>query len=254
MSKTCLITGGSRGIGLETARLAAADGWDVAITYREDIAAADQAVAMVRTAGRRAMAVRADVGIEADIVTAFLAVDVELGPIAGLVNNAGISLQNPVEALADADLKRMFAVNVFGTMLCCREAVRRMSTRHGGSGGSIVNVSSMAATIGGRSGSSTYAATKGAIDVFTTGFAREVANDGIRVNVVRPGVTDTDMIAGMRAGAKREAVEATIPMRRYGKPDEIAEAIVWLLSDKASFVTGAHVNAGGGGFHVGAPS
>jgi NAD(P)-dependent dehydrogenase (short-subunit alcohol dehydrogenase family) len=254
MSKTCLITGGSRGIGYETARLAAADGWDIAITYREDVAAANSVVAMIRTIGRRAMAIRADVGMEADIKAAFAAADAELGPVTGLVNNAGISLHNRVEALADDDLKRMFAVNVFGTMLCCREATVRMSVRHGGNGGSIVNVSSMAATIGGRAGSSTYAATKGAIDVFTTGFAREVADQGIRVNVVRPGVTDTDMIAGMRSGAKRSTIEATIPMGRYGKPQEIAETIVWLLSDKASFVTGAHVNAGGGGFHVGAPS
>ena len=254
MSRTCLITGGARGIGFETARLAAAAGWDVAIIYREQAAAADKAVAMVRSAGQRALAVRADVGSEADIVAAFAAVDQHLGPIAGLVNNAGISFQNRVDALVDAEIRRMFDVNVFGLMLCCREAARRMSTRHGGKGGSIVNISSMAATIGGRPGASMYAASKGAVDVFTTGFAREVGAEGIRVNVVRPGVTETDMIAGVHTGAKRKAVEATIPMGRFGAPAEIAEAVVWLLSDQASFVTGAHLNAGGGGFHVGAPA
>ena len=148
----------------------------------------------------------------------------------------------------------MFAVNVIGLMLCCREAARRMSTRNGGKGGAIVNVSSMAATIGGRPMSSTYAASKGAVDVFTVGFAREVAAEGIRVNAIRPGVTDTDMIESMRSGPLRAATEATIPMHRYGRPEEVGAAIVWLLSDKASFVTGANINVGGGGFHVGAPA
>ena len=200
------------------------------------------------------MAVRADVGHAAEVVEAFAAVDKAFGPVAGLVNNAGIAFNNRVEALVDADLRRMFEVNVLGLMACCREATKRMSTRHGGAGGSVVNISSMAATIGGRPGSSTYAATKGAVDVFTTGFAREVAAEGIRVNAVRPGVTDTDMIAGMRSGPKRTAVEVTIPMGRFGTPREIAETVVWLLSDRAAFVTGAHVNVGGGGFHVGAPA
>lgn len=254
MAKICLITGGARGIGFECAKLAAADGWDVAITYREQAAAADGTVAAIKAIGRRAMAVRADVGHAAEVVEAFVAVDKAFGPVAGLVNNAGIAFNNRVEALADADLRRMFEVNVLGLMACCREATKRMSTRHGGAGGSVVNISSMAATIGGRPGSSTYAATKGAVDVFTTGFAREVAAEGIRVNAVRPGVTDTDMIAGMRSGPKRTAVEVTIPMGRFGTPREIAETVVWLLSDRAAFVTGAHVNVGGGGFHVGAPA
>ena len=148
----------------------------------------------------------------------------------------------------------MFDVNVIGLMLCCREAAKRMSTRYGGAGGCIVNVSSMAATIGGRAVASSYAASKGAVDVFTMGFAKEVGAEGIRVNVVRPGVTDTDMIAHMRSGPKRAEVESTIPMHRYGKPEEVAAAIVWLLSEQASFVTGAHLNVGGGGFHVGAPA
>jgi NAD(P)-dependent dehydrogenase (short-subunit alcohol dehydrogenase family) len=148
----------------------------------------------------------------------------------------------------------MFAINVVVHVLCCREAVRRMSTRREGKGGAIVNVSSMAATIGGRPGASAYAASKGAVDVFTMGLAREVAAEGIRANAVRPGVTDTDMIGPMRSGRVRAEIEATIPMQRYGNPDEVAQAIVWLLSDQASYVTGAHVNVGGGGFHVGAPA
>jgi NAD(P)-dependent dehydrogenase (short-subunit alcohol dehydrogenase family) len=148
----------------------------------------------------------------------------------------------------------MFAVNVIGLLLCCREAAKRMSICHGGKDGSIVNVSSMAATISGRPGASAYAASKGAVDVFTTGFAKEVAVERIRVNVVRPGVTDTDMIEHMRHGERRAAIEATIPMQRYGNPAEVAQAIVWLMSDKASYVTGAHVNVGGGGFLVGAPA
>ena len=254
MARTCLITGGARGIGLETARLAAASGWDVAIVYRQQSAAAEQAVAAVEVMGRRAMAVQADVGREADIVAAFKAVDNRMGPISGLVNNAGISAPSRVGALVDSELRRMLDVNVIGVMLCCREAVNRMSTRSGGHGGSIVNVSSMAATIGGRPGSSTYAASKGAVDVFTTGMAREVAAEGIRVNAVRPGVTDTDMIAPIQSGPGRSRVEATIPMQRFARPEEVAAAIVWLLSDAASFVTGAHLNVGGGGFHIGAPA
>ena len=254
MARTCVITGGGRGIGLETARLAAAANWDVAIIYREQAQAADQAVAELKATGRKAMAIKADVGREADIVAAFQAVDRTMGPIGALVNSAGTSAANRVDALDANEVRRMFDVNVLGLMLCCREGVRRMSTRHGGHGGGIVNISSMAATIGGRPGSSTYAASKGAVDVFTTGLAREVAAEGIRVNAVRPGVVDTDMIAGMRSGPKRAAVEATIPMQRFGTPQEIAATIVWLLSDASPFLTGAHINVGGGGFHVGAPA
>ncbi|MEO8755223.1 MAG: SDR family oxidoreductase, partial [Casimicrobiaceae bacterium] len=169
------------------------------------------------------------------------------------VNSAGIANHNRVDALDGDAIARMMQLNVIGLMLCCREAARRMSTAHGGKGGAIVNVSSMAATIGGRAGASTYAASKGAVDVFSMGFAKEVAAEGIRVNVVRPGVTDTDMIAPIRSGPKRAQIEATIPMQRYGTPDELAQAIVWLLSDYASFVTGAHLNVSGGGFLIGAP-
>lgn len=251
MAKVCLITGGARGIGRETARLAAQDGWDIAINYRERTDAAEAAVREIEAMGRRAVAIEADVAKEADIVAMFTAAEKALGPIRGLVNSAGISHHNRVDALNMGELEHMFAVNVLGLMLCCREAAKRMSAKNGGHGGSIVNVSSMAATIGGRAGASSYAASKGAVDVFTMGFAKEVAAEGIRVNAVRPGVTDTDMIHFMRSGPKRAEVEATIPMKRYGRPAEVAQAIVWLLSDKASFVTGAHVNAGGGGFLVG---
>ncbi len=253
MSKVCLITGGARGIGRETARLAAAAGWDVAINFRERSDAAEAVAAEIGSVGRNAVAIRGDIGKESDVVEMFVSADRALGPITGLVNSAGVSTNTRVDAINAIDLAHMFAVNVVGLVLCCREAARRMSTRHGGKGGSIVNVSSLAATIGGRSGASAYAASKGAVDVFTMGFAKEVAAEGIRVNVVRPGVTDTDMIEHMRHGERRAAIEATIPMQRYGNPSEVAQAIVWLLSDKASYVTGAHINVGGGGFHVGAP-
>ncbi len=253
MSKVCLITGGARGIGRETARMAAAAGWDVAVSFRERSDAADAVVAAITTAGGRAIAVRGDVAQERDVISMFETAERALGPITGLVNAAGISLHNRVEAIQARDLERMFAVNVIGLMLCCREAARRMSTARGGHGGAIVNVSSMAATIGGRPEASTYAASKGAVDVFTTGFAKEVAAEGIRVNVVRPGVTDTEMIEPIRQGPRRAQIEATIPMQRYGSPGEVAAAIVWLLSDAAAYVTGAHLNVSGGGFHVGAP-
>jgi NAD(P)-dependent dehydrogenase (short-subunit alcohol dehydrogenase family) len=222
MSKVCLITGGARGIGRETTRLAAAVGWDVAINFRERTDAAMAAVAEIASIGRKAVAVRGDVAKESDVVAMFEAAERALGPITGLVNSAGVSTNSRIDAINAHDLERMFAVNVIGLLLCCREAAKRMSTRHGGKGGSIVNVSSMAATIGGRPGAAAYAASKGAVDVFTMGFAKEVAAEGIRVNVVRPGVTDTGMIEHIRRGERRAAVEATIPMQRYGNPVEVA--------------------------------
>jgi NAD(P)-dependent dehydrogenase (short-subunit alcohol dehydrogenase family) len=175
-----------------------------------------------------------------------------LGPVTALVNSAGVSMHNRVDALDATALRHMFEVNVIGLMLCCREAAKRMSTAHCGHGGAIVNISSMAATIGGRSSASTYAATKGAVDVFTSGFAKEVAAEGIRVNVGRPGVTDTDMIArlGMHSGPALAKAEATIPMQRYGSVEEVAAAVLWLLDRQSSFVTGAHLNVGGGGFVI----
>ncbi len=251
MTGTCLITGGSRGIGRATALAAARAGWDVAINYRDHADAAESLATEIRALGRKALTIRADVAVEADIVAMFEKAESGLGAIRALVNSAGISNHGRVDSLDAACLRRMMEVNVIGLMLCCREAARRMSTAHGGRGGAIVNVSSMAATIGGRGGASTYAASKGAVDVFTMGFAKEVGAEGIRVNVVRPGVTETDMIVGMHTGPKRAEVEASIPMKRFGQPEEVAQAIVWLLSDQASFVTGAHLNAGGGGFLVG---
>jgi len=253
MNETCLITGGARGIGRATALAAANAGWNVAINYRERADAADEVAAAVRAVGRKAVTLKADVAREAEIIDLFRKTEDALGPIRGLVNSAGIANHNRVDALDGEAIARMMQLNVIGLMLCCREAARRMSTAHGGKGGAIVNVSSMAATIGGRAGASTYAASKGAVDVFTTGFAKEVAAEGIRVNVVRPGVTDTDMIAAIRSGTRRAQIEATIPMRRYGTPEELAQAIVWLLSDSASFVTGAHLNVSGGGFLIGEP-
>jgi NAD(P)-dependent dehydrogenase (short-subunit alcohol dehydrogenase family) len=247
-----LVTGGARGIGRATALLAAEQGFDIAVGWRERRDAADAVVAEVEKRGRRAVAVQADVADEASIVRMFEVVDQALGPLAGVVNSAGIGYHARVDGFERPPLEALFAVNVIGLMLCCREAARRMSTARGGRGGAIVNVSSMAATIGGRPGASAYAASKGAVDVFTTGFAKEVAAEGIRVNAVRPGVTLTDMVAAIRDDpARQAAVAASIPMQRVGRPEEVAEAIVWLLSDKASFVTGTHLNVGGGGFVIG---
>lgn len=251
MKGTCVITGGARGIGRATARIAAREGWDIAINYRERADAAEALVAEVSALGRRAVAIRADVADEAQVITLFDQVESTLGPVGSVVNSAGVAFHNRVEALDASQLRRMLDVNVIGLMLCCREAVKRMSTVRGGVGGAIVNVSSMAATIGGRPGACTYAASKGAVDVFTVGFAKEIAPEGIRVNAVRPGVTDTDMIARLRSGSMRAQIEASIPMRRFGTPEEVAEAIVWLLSEKAAFITGAHVNVAGGGFVIG---
>jgi NAD(P)-dependent dehydrogenase (short-subunit alcohol dehydrogenase family) len=253
MSGVCLITGGARGIGRATARLAAACGWDVAINFHARSQAAEALAGEIASAGRRAVAVGGDVAKEGDVIAMFSMAERVLGPVTGLVNCAGVSMNSRVDAIDARELERMFAINVIGLLVCCREAAKRMSTRHGGKGGAIVNVSSMAATIGGRPGASAYAASKGAVDVFSMGFAREVAAEGVRVNVVRPGMTDTDMIGQLREAGRRAAIEASIPMQRYGDPAEVANVIVWLLSERASYVTGAHVNVGGGGFHLGAP-
>lgn len=251
--KVILITGGSRGIGRATAKRAASLGYDVAVNYREQAQAAEQLQAELVARGVHAAAIQADIGREEDIVRLFEETEARLGPITDLVCNAGIAGASRVDELDAEQLARMLEINVSGLMLCCREAARRMSTRHGGQGGRIVNISSLAATTGGREGASTYAATKGAVDVFTSGFAREVASEGIRVNVVRPGMTMTDMTARTRDDPERRAqIEATIPMGRVGQPEEIATVIMWLLSDEASFVTNTHVNVGGGGFNIGA--
>jgi NAD(P)-dependent dehydrogenase (short-subunit alcohol dehydrogenase family) len=253
MAKVLLVTGGARGIGRATVELAAARGFDVAIGYRKDRDAAEAAAEAVRIEGRRAVAVQADVAHETDIIRMFEETERQLGQITALVNNAGISTRMRVDAASAAELERLVAVNVIGLMLCCREAAKRMSTAHGGHGGAIVNVGSMAAFAGGRPGASHYAGSKGAVDSFTRGFAREVAEEGIRANVVRPGVTLTDMVQAVRDDPEvREAINATIPMGRPAESCEIAEPILWLLSDAASFVTGCIVDASGGGFVIGA--
>ncbi len=250
----CLVTGGTRGIGAATALLAARRGYDVTLVAREADGVHVAAVAAaVRALGRRVETISADVAKDEHVVRAFDGAEAALGRLDALVNAAGIGHNGRVEALDASALSRLLAVNVLGTMLCCREAARRMSTARGGPGGGIVNVSSMAATIGGRPGAAAYAASKAAVDSFTTGFAREVAAEGIRVNVVRPGVIATDMTAHVTRDPDRLArVEASIPMRRLGHPGEVAEVALWLLSDTASFVTGAHVDAGGGGFSLAA--
>ena len=252
MSKTLLITGGASGIGAATARLAGARGYKVAINYRTRDAQAKAVVADIEAKGGRAIALPGDVAREADIIGMFEETERALGPITHLVNSAGISTgPGRVDAYDSAALANLFAVNVIGLMLCCREAAKRMSTEHGGKGGAIVNVSSMAATLGGRLGSSAYAASKGAVDAFTKGFAREVAAEGIRVNSLRPGMVLTEMTdARLKEPAFRAHIESSIPMRRVGEVHEMAGAILYLLSDEASFITGAMLDAAGGGYVI----
>jgi len=253
MAKVLLVTGGSRGIGAATARLAAERGYDVAINYLQDSGAADGVVQDIRALGRRAIAVQADVSVPDDVVRLFKTVDQELGPLSALVNSAGVGSSGVrVEDSDPAALERLFRTNVIGLILAAREAVRRLSTKHGGQGGVIVNVSSMAATIGGRPGASHYAASKAAVDAFTTGLAKEVGGEGIRAVSVRRGFTRTDMTDAWSKDPKVLAgIVATLPLGRAGEAIEIARPIVWLLSDEASFVSGAHLDVSGGGFLVG---
>ncbi|MBV9439407.1 MAG: SDR family oxidoreductase [Candidatus Eremiobacteraeota bacterium] len=242
-----LVTGGSRGIGAAIARRAAVAGWDVALTYERDSDAAHTVAAEVKRAGRRALAQRADVAEERDVVHAFDAAESALGPITGLVNNAGITggLRR-VESVDPDMLTRLFAVNVIGTMLCAREAVRRMSTAHGGTGGAIVNVSSRAAQLGGAGEWVHYAATKGAVETFTRGLAREVVREAIRVNAVAPGLIETELHAAAGAPDRTVRLAPGIPAGRSGTADEVAEAVVWLLSPAASYVVGAILPVSGG--------
>lgn len=251
--RVLLITGASRGIGASVARLAATQGYGIAVNYRERVDAAQTVVDEIKSSGGVAIAVQADVASEADVVRMFKEVDGRLGAVTHLVNNAGINgNKSRVEEFSASTLQRLFEVNVIGMMLCCREAVRRMSTKCGGRGGAIVNVSSMAATIGGRTKSSDYAASKAAVDAFTVGLAKEVSAEGIRVNCIRPGVTLTDMSAGLRNNpAAMAEVSSIIAMNRVAEPKEMARPILWLLSEEASFISGACVNASGGGFIVG---
>lgn len=250
---TLLITGGASGIGAATARLAAARGHKVAINYRSRAAQANKVVADIRARGGDAVALQADVSCEADIQGLFDAAEKALGPVTHLVNSAGIGTPpTRVEDYDAATLTRLFATNTVGLMLCCREAARRMSTKRGGTGGVVVNVSSMAGTIGGRPGASAYAASKAAVDSFTMGFAKDVALDGIRAVSLRPGMVETEMTEGTLANSEvRAAIESTIAMGRVGQAGEIANAILWLLSDEASFISGVTLDASGGGFVFG---
>lgn len=247
MGNVIIVTGGSRGIGRSTALALAAAGHRIVISYRQDEAAAADVVSRIRDRGHTALAVRADSAIEADIVGLFERAEHEFGAIGGLVNNAGIVGRNcRVEAITADEIGHVLAVNVVGCFVAAREAVRRMSTRHGGHGGSIVNVSSAAARLGSAGEFVHYAASKGAIDTFTIGLAREVADEGIRVNAVRPGMIDTEIHASAGAPDRVARIVPTVPMKRIGTPDEVAEAIKWLMSDAASYVTGTIIDVAGG--------
>jgi NAD(P)-dependent dehydrogenase (short-subunit alcohol dehydrogenase family) len=242
-----LITGASRGIGAATARLAADQGYSVCVNYRVQAEAAEQVAADIRAKGRRAIAVAADVSIESDVMRLFDTCDRELGRLTGLVNNAAIlETQMRVERMDAARVSRIFATNVVGAFACAREAVRRMSTRHGGHGGAIVNLSSGAARLGAAGEYVDYAASKAAIETLTIGLAREVAEEGIRVNTVRPGYIYTEMHASGGEPNRVDRVKAQVPMKRGGNPEEVARAILWLLSDEASFTTASSIDVTGG--------
>ncbi|OWW20346.1 SDR family oxidoreductase [Noviherbaspirillum denitrificans] len=245
--RVMLITGGSRGIGAATARLAAARGYAVAVNYVHNRQAADNLIASIRADGGKAIAVQADVAVESDVVRMFVEVDQHLGTLTALVNNAGIlERQARVDELDAARLARIFATNVTGCFICAREAVRRMSTRHGGSGGVIVNLSSIAARLGAPAEYVDYAASKGAVDTMTIGLAKEVAAEGVRVNGVRPGVIYTEIHASGGEPGRVDRVKDAVPMKRGGEAEEVAQAILWLLSDEASYVTGTFVDVTGG--------
>jgi len=247
MNRTLLVTGGSRGIGAATARLAAARGWDVAVNYTRDAAAAEAVAADVRVCGRRAWVLQADVADDQQVQAMFRTLDREAGVLSGLVNNAGVvDVAARVDEMTAARWQRMFAINVFGTLSCSREAVRRMSTKHGGAGVAIVNLSSAAARLGAPGQYVDYAAAKGAIDVFTLGLAKEVGAEGIRVNAVRPGLIETEIHASGGQPDRARQLAHQVPMQRTGSAEEVAEAIAWLLSDASSYTTGSLIEVTGG--------
>jgi NAD(P)-dependent dehydrogenase (short-subunit alcohol dehydrogenase family) len=247
MNKVLLVTGGSRGIGAASALLAAQQGWSVAVNYTANSLAADEVVRQIRAAGGQAISVKADVAEEDQVLRMFEHIDAKLGRLTGLVNNAGVvDVYARVADMSVARWKRMFDINVMGSLICAREAVRRMSTQYGGEGGSIVNVSSAASRLGSPGQYVDYAAAKGAIDAFTLGLAKEVAAEGIRVNAVRPGLIDTEIHASGGLPNRVKDLQHLVPMQRGGTAEEVAQSIVWLLSDAASYTTMSLIDVSGG--------
>ncbi|MBP8149083.1 MAG: SDR family oxidoreductase [Limnohabitans sp.] len=247
MNKVLLVTGGSRGIGAATALLAAQNGWSVAVNYTANSLAADEVVRQIRAMGGQAMSVQADVAEEDQVLRMFEHIDAKFGRLTGLVNNAGVvDVKARVDEMSVARWRRMFDINVIGSLICAREAVRRMSTQHGGEGGSIVNVSSAASRLGAPGQYVDYAAAKGAIDAFTIGLAKEVAAEGIRVNAVRPGLIETEIHASGGLPNRVKELQHLVPAQRGGTAQEVAEGIVWLLSDSASYTTMSFLDISGG--------
>lgn len=251
MSQVLLVTGGASGIGAAVARIAAARGYAVAVNYRSRRAQAESVVSELKSLGARAAAFKADVSSESEVEQLYASVKQQLGVPTAVVNSAGVATSSPVAETSTETLEQLLRTNVLGVWLSCREAARVMSTKSGGSGGVVVNVSSMAATIGGRPGNSHYAASKAAVDVFSVGFAKEVASQGIRVVSVRPGFTITDMTRGRLDDARfRQVIAETIPLGRPARAEEVAAPIAWLLSNEASFITGTCLDVSGGGFAI----
>jgi len=247
MDDVLIVTGGSRGIGAATALIAGRNGYAVCVNYLKNEDAAEKIVNEINSNGGRAIAVCADISLEEEVVDLFQTVDVQLGTVSALVNNAGIlETQMRIADMDAARLNRVFLTNITGSFLCAREAVKRMSRKNGGNGGAIVNVSSAAARLGSPGEYVDYAASKGAIDTFTIGLAREVAEEGIRVNAVRPGIIETDIHASGGEPGRVDRIKGTIPMKRGGSPEEVARAIMWLLSVESSYTTGALLDVSGG--------